>query len=506
MKKKNVIKPALCLAFAMLLASCTAGPDYVRPSVNVPVKFKEAKGKTVMGEQQSRDWKAAHPQDDIIRGEWWEIFHDTRLNELEARLNISNQTILNAYQNYKQARALVDEARSAYFPTLAGSLGFTRQSQNTSSSSVTSALTSAGSVTGSRTSGSSSSITDSYSWLLNASWEPDIWGSVRRGVEANSAGAQASAALLASTRLSAQASLAQFYFELRGLDTDQKLLDDTVVEYRKILAFARNRYKAGVDARSDIIQAQSQLESAQAAAVNNGVLRAQYEHAIAVLIGVPPAEFSLTPYPLKATPPPIPIEVPSGLLERRPDIAQAERLMAQANAQIGVAVAAYYPALTLTGNASTVTKKLFSVPAVNWALGAELAETIFDGGLRNATVKAAEAAYCASAAAYRQTVLAAFQDVEDNLAAARILARQSVYQNQAARSARQALDLIVNQYKAGTVDYSSVLTAQITAYTAEKSAADLVYLRMTTAVGLIKALGGGWNAASIKYAGSDRIA
>jgi NodT family efflux transporter outer membrane factor (OMF) lipoprotein len=496
MKKRDMVNKTLLLSFILFLNSCAVGPDYVRPRVNVPAKFKEAKGKTVIGEKKLKNWKMAQPRDDFNRGQWWTIFHDAKLNELEYRLIISNQTIQTAYQNYKQARALVDEARAAFFPTLAGSLSFSRQKQGTSSASVNSALTSVGAVTsaGSTSSSSSSSIHDSYTWLLNASWEPDIWGSARRNVEANNANAQASAALLAATRLSAQASLAQFYFELRGLDTDQQLLNGTVKEYRKILQYAKNRYNSGVDARANVIQAQAQLETAQAAAINNGVLRAQYEHAIAVLIGLPPAEFSLAYHPLTATPPPIPVEVPCELLERRPDIAQAERLMAAANAQIGVAVAAYYPVMTLTGTASTVTKKLFSVPALNWTLGAQLAETLFDGGLRNATVKAAEAAYCASAATYRQTVLTAFQDVEDNLAALRILAKQSVYQNQAAANAKKALDLIVNQYKSGTVDYSSVLTAQITAYTAEKMAADLIYLRMTTAVGLIKALGGGWDA------------
>jgi len=332
---------------------------------------------------------------------------------------------------------------------------------------------------------------------VNASWEPDIWGSVRRNVEATTASAQASAALLAATRLSAQASLAQYYFELRGLDTDQKLLDDTVQEYKKILRYAKNRYASGVDSEADILQAKGQLENAQASAINNGVLRAQYEHAIAVLIGVPPAEFSLAPHPLRATPPPIPIEVPSELLERRPDIAQAERLAAEANAQIGVAVAAYYPTLSLTGSASTMAKKLFSVPSLSWTLGSQLADTIFDGGLRSATVKAAQAAYCANAASYRQIVLAAFQDVEDNLAALRILAKQSSYQNQAAVDAKKSLQLTLNQYRAGTVDYNSVLLAQVSAFSAEKTAADLIYLRMTTAVGLIKALGGGWNAQSL---------
>ncbi len=481
------------------LTSCAVGPNYVRPSVNVPHQFKEAKGKHVMGRVAFKHWKRAEPRDDFNRGEWWKIFHDAKLNALESQLNRSNQTIANAYQNYRQARAIVDEARAAFLPTLAGSVNFTRQNQNSGSSfaSGSNFLVTGGSTS---SSGISSRITDNYTWLLNASWEPDIWGSVRRTVEAASAAAQASAALYASTRLSAQASLAQYYFELRGLDTDQALLNRTVKDYKQVLKLTEHQYASGVASRADIVQAQSLLETAEATAINNGVLRSQYEHAIAVLIGLPPAEFSMGPYPLRATPPPIPLEVPSELLERRPDIAQAERLVAQANAQIGVAEAAYFPALTLSGTASTIAKKLFAVPFLNWSLSAQLAETLFDGGLRDATIKAAWAGYCANVASYRQIVLAAFQDVEDNLAASRILAHQAVVQNQAAASAREALKLVINQYKSGTVAYSSVLTAQINAYAAQKTADDLTYLRMTTAVALIKALGGGWDASAICYA------
>jgi len=494
--EKILIFPAIFL----LLSACAVGPDYVRPSVDVPDRFKEAKGKAVMGSEKNKNpqkhavkptgqWKEAAPEDACNRGEWWKIFNDAKLNMLEAHLDISNQTIKNAYENWQQARALVDEARAAFWPTLTGSLGFTRQSQG--SGFASSGTSTSGTTTGTTT--SSSSVSNSYQWMLNASWEPDIWGSVRRTVEAAAAGAQASDALLALTQLSAQASLAQYYFELRGLDSDQKLLDDTVKKYRKILTYTKNRYAEGVDQQTDIIQAKSQLETALAAAINNQVLRSQYEHAIAVLTGVPPAEFSMAANPLTAVPPPIPLEVPSVLLERRPDIAQAERLMAQANAQIGVAVAAWFPTLTLSGLASTTTQKLFSVPELTWSLGAQLAETLLDGGLRSATVRAAESGYRASVANYRQTVLAAFQNVEDNLAALRILAKQAVYQNRAALDAKHALQLTINQYRAGTVDYSSVLTAQITSFTAEKTARDLQYLRMTTAVGLIKALGGGWD-------------
>ncbi len=510
-KKNNFLsmtKSTLPLICLLSLASCAVGPDYVRPRVNVPSQFKEAKGKHVMGAERTKNWKMAQPRDDFYRGEWWRIFHDEKLNALEFQLNTSNQSIINAYQNYRQARAIVDEARASYLPTLTGSVDFTRQNQNTSSSGGGSSFTASnGSVisTGSSGASTTSRINDSYDWIASASWEPDIWGAVRRTVEADSAAAQASAALLAVTRLSSQASLAQFYFELRGVDVDQKLLSDTVIAYKRSLKITEYKYASGVAARGDVVQAQSQLETAQAAAINNGVLRAQYEHAIAVLIGLPPAEFSLPPSPRKISPPPIPLEVPSVLLERRPDIAQAERLVAQANAQIGVAVSAYYPSLTLSGTASTISKKLFNVPFLNWALSAQLADTLFDAGLRSATVKAAEAAYCANVASYRQTVLAAFQDVEDNLASLRIYAKQAVAQNKAAASARKAVEIVLNEYKSGTVDYTSVITAQNSAYAAEKSAADLTYLRMTAAVALIKALGGGWDASAICYAAIERV-
>jgi NodT family efflux transporter outer membrane factor (OMF) lipoprotein len=494
----------ITIASFLCLTSCTVGPNYVRPSVNIPAQFKEAKGKPVMGAAHSRMWKRAEPRDDFYRGEWWKIFHDQKLNELELELNRFNQTIVNAYQNYRQARALVDEARAAFLPTLAGSLDFTRQNTNSSSSFSSGSDFLVANGGGGKSSGVTSRISDNYTWSLNASWEPDIWGSVRRNVEAVSSAAQASAALLAATRLSEQASLAQFYFELRGLDADQALLNRTVKDYKQALTLTKNQYAAGVAARADVVQAQSQLETAQASAINNGVLRAQYEHAIAVLIGVPPAEFSLAPHPLLAGPPPIPLDIPSTLLERRPDVAQAERTVSQANAQIGVAYAAYFPALTLSGTASTIARKLFAVPFLNWSLSTELADTLFDGGLRDAAVKAAWATYCAEVAAYRQTVLAAFQDVEDNLASLRILANQAVVQNQAAASAREAERLVINQYKSGTVAYSNVITAQVSAYTAEKAAVDLNYLRMISAVGLIKALGGGWDASSICYAATNR--
>jgi len=472
--------------------------------------FKEAKGKSVVGGKQRRDWKMAEPRDQMERGEWWTMFHDPELNILEERLNHCNQTIKTALANYMQARAIVDEARAAFMPTFSANASATRErtvngSGSFSSSSQT-GTTSAGTANigrGSSSSGTTTHVSTQHSLIFTASWEPDIWGLVRRQVEASASAAQASAALLAATRLSAQSSLAQYYFELRGTEANQKLLNNTVAAYKKTLKLTENQYKSGVASRADIVQAQAQLEAAQALAINNGVLRAQYEHAIAVLIGLPPAVFTLPPSPLKAAPPPIPVELPSELLERRPDIAQAERLMQQANAQIGVAVAAYFPTLTLTGNASdsgTGLAHWFSLPMMAWSYGPQLSQLIYDGGLRNAQVRAAKAGYSASVASYRQVVLTAFQNVEDNLASLRILSNEMVVQNKAVASARQALKLVINQYKAGIVAYSSVITAQITAYTAEQNAVNINYQRMVAAVGLITALGGGWDESSIKCA------
>lgn len=482
----------------LTITACTVGPDYHRPWSCVPSHYKEAKGKPVIG-KPSKYWKIAEPRDAIDRGKWWEIFKDPKLNELEAMLNNNNQSIATAAANFRQACELANEARASYFPTVSASALVTRQKGSGGTSTFITNTPGGGATTGSATSGSLGfNIFTTHQYILNAIWEPDIWGLVRRTVEGAESGAQASAALLASTRLSSQASLAQFYFELRALDTDQKILNDTVAAYKKSLRLTLNQYKQGVAARSDVVQAQSQLETAQTQAIANRVNRATFEHAIAVLTGIPPACFSLPPNPLRHPPPPIPLEVPCALLERRPDVAQAERLMAQANAQIGVSVAAYYPTLTLSGIASVFARGgILTIPKLAWSYGPQLAETIYDAGLRAATVRAAEAGYDSTVASYRQTVLAAFQEVEDNLSSLRILAQEAIAANKAAASARHALTIVTNQYKAGTVAYTSVIVAQNAAYTAEKTAADITGLRMTAAIGLIKALGGGWDACCI---------
>lgn len=475
----------LTLALNSLLSACAIGPNYKRPPVISSDKFKEA----------HKGWKVAKPKDDCDRGKWWKIYKDAKLNSLEEQLNTSNQTVATALANYCQAIALVAEARAALFPTLTANIGVNRQQQEPLAAS-----------SGSNTSGlggnfGSSTPVNNESYIFTATWEPDLWGGIRRSVAASRDSAQASKAQLAATQLSAQASLAQFYFELRGLDKDQQLLDDTVVAYKKALQLTRNQYASGVAAEADIVQAQSLLESAQALAINNGVNRAVYEHAIAVLIGQPPANFSIQPKIVNILPPQTPLIVPAELLERRPDIAQAERTLAQANEQIGVTMAAIFPTPTLTASGDALARgsiaQWVSMPALGWTVAGQLLGTLFDGGLRSATVSAARANYNANLGTYRQTVLAAFQDVEDNLATLRILKAQSIPQNKAAESAKLALKLVVNQYKAGVVPYSSVITAEIAAFSAEKTAYDLTYLRMNASVGLVKALGGGWKTADI---------
>ncbi|RDU98523.1 efflux transporter outer membrane subunit [Trinickia dinghuensis] len=469
-----------CATAAAALSGCAVGPDYHRPSTPSAASYKE----TPAG------WKVAEPADHADRGDWWSIYHDARLSALMDQLDTSNQTIAQYEAAYRQARALVAEARAAYFPTLGLTASASRAGQQFSSRSGS--LGSAGS--------GSSGISNSFSAGLDASWEPDLWGKVSRTVSAQKAGQQGAAADLANARLSAQATLAQTYFQLRALDATQKLLDDTVSAYTQALKLTQNQYGQGVVARSDVIQAQTQLQSAQAAAIDNGVTRAQDEHAIAVLVGQSASTFSIPPIPLAAEPPSVPVGVPSALLERRPDIAAAERKTAAANEQIGVAIAAYFPTLTLSaqgGYQNSVLSKLFTLPSRFWSVGPQLAATLFDAGLRHAQTEAARAAYDQQVAVYRQTVLGAFQEVEDDLASQRILAQEIVVQRQAVDSAKQALAIVTNEYKAGTVAYVSVLTAQTTAFSAEQKLASLAGQRMVSSVGLVKALGGGWNIAQM---------
>ncbi|WP_034293800.1 efflux transporter outer membrane subunit [Herbaspirillum sp. RV1423] len=469
----------ILLPLVTVLAACSVGPDYVRPeTAPVPVAFKEMK-----------DWKPAQPNELAMNGKWWEMFGDPQLNALVEQIDISNQNLAQSEANFRKAMALVQGARADYSPTLSASASRTRSRSSTNGSNGT-------------------AVRDNYSFSLNADWEVDVWGRVRRNVESNEASAQASAADLAATRLSAQAQLAQNYLQLRVLDAQQQLLEDTVVAYQRSYQLTQNQYAAGVAAKSDVIQAQTQLKTAQAQALDNSVQRAQLEHAIALLVGQPASTFSIQPSPLAAGAPPIPRALPSTLLERRPDVAGAERRVAAANAQIGVAQAAYYPTLSLSASGGFQTSNglsnWFTLPSRVWSLGPQLGQLIFDGGARRSVTDQAIATYDGVAAAYKQTVLTAFQEVEDNLAALRILEQEAAVQDEALQSARQAVTLVTNQYKAGTVSYVSVITAQATALASERTALDILNRRMAASVLLTKALGGGWSEQNI--ADLDRLA
>lgn len=472
--KRGRFAPAVATAMLMLLSACmVVGPDYLRPTVITPDAYKEIDG-----------WRLAQPKDDVIRGPWWEIFGDPQLNALEAQVSISNQNVAVAEAQYRQAQALVREARAAYFPTATIGIGANRSSAST---------TTAGSA------GPRTTVSD-FSLALDVSWELDVWGRIRRTVESNQAGAQASAGDLENARLSFQAALAQDYFLLRELDAQKQLLTATVAAFQKSLDLTKGLYTQGVASRADVLQAETQLKTTQAQLINVGVQRAQLEHAIAVLIGKPPSDFSVPATPLAGTPPEIPVGMPSELLERRPDIAGAERRVAAANAQIGVAEAAFYPTVTLNGSLgleSSSLGKLFTAASRFWSVGASISQTVFDGGLRRAQSDFARAAYDATVATYRQTVLTAFQGVEDNLAALRILEEEAQVQGEAVKAAQQSVTLTTNQYKAGTVSYLNVITAQTIALTNETTAVQILGQRMTAAVLLVQALGGGWNASNL---------
>jgi len=463
-----------------LLGACSVGPDYVRPNAATPVAYKE--------------WKVAEPKDAVRRGEWWKVYGDPVLNDLMAQVNVSNQTLKQAEASYREAHALVAAARAEYFPTVALDPSVTRSRRGQNGSAF---VSSTGAVVGGTGTGS---VSNQYALPLDMSWEVDVWGKVRRTVESSVATAQASAAELEATRLSLLAELATDYFQLRVLDDQQRLLDDTVVAYQKSLDLTENQYKVGVAARSDVVQAETQLKSTQAQAIDNGVQRAELEHAIAVLIGKPPAAFSIASAKIKFTIPVIPPGMPSALLERRPDIAQAERQMAASNAQIGVAKSAYYPSLTLSGSAgyqSTTFSNLISAPNFFWSVGPALAETLFDAGARSAQVEEARAAYDASVANYREVVLAGFQEVEDNLAALRILEQEAQVQDEAVKAAEESVHIALNQYKSGTVSYLNVVTAQTAALSNERTALTVLSNRLTANVTMIKALGGSWDTSQL---------
>jgi NodT family efflux transporter outer membrane factor (OMF) lipoprotein len=478
-----IVRGLLYACACALLSACAVGPNYHRPKITPVTSFKE------LG-----DWKPSEPADALTRGPWWEIFHDDVLNELEAQVEVSNENIKAAAAAYEQSLALLSQARAGYWPTVSASASRLRTVTGSSGGGVgpVGGTSSFGTVFG------RPQTTNSVG--IRGDWTIDVWGQIRRNVESSRASAQASQASLASAKLSEQAALATAYFELRTQDQLNIILNDIVAAQQASLKITENRYKVGVAARADVVTAQTQLLTSQSEQINAQIPRATLEHAIAVLIGKEPAAFSEPPAPIRSDVPTVPPGVPSELLERRPDVAQAERQMAAANAQIGVAETAFFPTLTLTGSddyTGNTLSRLIRASNRVWSIGPELAATIFDGGLRHAEVRQAKAAYQESVDTYRQTVLTGFQNVEDELVTLRVLEKQSTVENDAVKAAREAETLTLNQYKAGTVPYSSVISAQTVRLNAEQTALNVLSSRLTASVALIQDLGGGWDASQL---------
>ena len=470
-------RTCLC-AMLCALAGCLVGPRYHQPAATLepppgsykeaPVHFKDGVG-----------WQAASPSDAMLRGEWWKVFKDPELNALEEQLNINNQNIKQSFENFMVARAIADQAVSQMWPTLTAN-GSALRSATGAATPMTAIMTS-----------------------LNLSWEPDFWGRIRNTIRAAQYNAQLSAADLENERLTEQTALAVFFFEIRGQDSLEKLFADTIAADKAALEYNRVQYKTGITGEISVVQAQNTLENAQATATNLGVLRAQYENAIAMLVGKPASSFSIPVRVLNTEPPPIPVGMPSQLIERRPDISAAERAMAAANAQIGVAYSAYFPSVTLGGDGGykgTKFGNLFSAKSRFWSVGPAVSEEIIDGGLRNATVHQYVATYNATLANYRQTVLTGFQQVENYLAQVRILARQLIQQQAAEKSARRYLDLEMNRYRTGLDPYLDVTIAQTTLLADQQAVINVRIQEMTGAVQLIEALGGGWDRSQLPSA------
>jgi NodT family efflux transporter outer membrane factor (OMF) lipoprotein len=456
-------------AIATLLSGCAAGPNYHRPDAPVPPQFKEAQG-----------WEPSRPADDIDRGAWWSVFHDATLDRLEQQVAKSNQTVKQYEAAYRQASQVTAAARATLFPTA-----------GVAATTTTSHTPGAQTTTGTSSTGTVATV------ALEASWVPDLWGKVRRTVESDRALAQADNADLANARLAAQAALAQDYFQARVLDEQAGLYRTQVKQYQEFLTITTNQVRFGTQAQSAVLSAQTQLYAAQAALINVGVQRAAMEHAIAVLMGEAPAQFSLASATLSRDVPQVPISVPSTLLERRPDIAAAERRMASANALIGVATSSYFPTVTLSGEYGTTANNLGSLfgAATNlWSLGTSAVETLLDFGARKAQVRGARAAYDEAVATYRQTVLTGMQGVEDELAAVHIYAQENEVLLKTEKSAHEAVQLDLNEYKQGTVDYTTVITAQATELTASQNVLTVLQERLQANVLLIEDLGGGWSA------------
>jgi NodT family efflux transporter outer membrane factor (OMF) lipoprotein len=485
-------RATICIAVTLcLLPGCVVGPKYHRASVDTPVAFKEL---TPPDFQNTDGWKVAQPKDDTLRGKWWEIFNDPQLNALEEKVNVSNQSIASAAASFLAARAMVKEARSQLFPTVTTNPSITVQRPSATTSSAGSS-----SGTGTGSSSSPGTFTD-YTLPFDATWQPDLFGRIRNTVRSAAYGAQASAADLENTRLTIQGEVASDYFQLRGQDSLKALLDSTVIAYQQTLDLTRALYDTGIDSDEAVAEAETQLEATRAQDEALAIQRAQFEHALAMLTGQPASTFSLPVQALKSSPPAIPFGVPSQLLERRPDIAAAERLVAQANAQIGIARAAYFPTVTLSAAAgleSTSFAQWFTWPSRFFSIGPAAAETLFDAGLRRATVLQYRAQYDETVANYRQAVLTAFQQVEDNLASLRVLSVEIQHQDAAVKSAERNLVLATDRYKLGLDPYLNVLTAQTSLLSNQEAAVNLRIQQMTASGGLIEALGGGWNASQL---------
>ena len=468
---------ALSAALAILAAGCAVGPKYQRPVVQAPPAFKESPPDSY---KEANGWKIAQPADALLREDWWTLFGDPVLNRLESQVDISNLNLKAAGARFEQARALVRVNQSQRYPTV------------TVGAEATANRYSANYVFGTN---KTTSNFGHFALPFDVSYEADAWGRIRHNIEAARTEAQATAADLETLRLSYHGELALDYFELRSADAEQKLLDDTVTAYQKAYELTRNRFEGGAAAGAEVAQAQTQLESTRTEDADVAVRRAQYEHAIAVLIGKSPAEFVLESQPLNSEPPMIPVGVPSQLLERRPDIASAERRVAEANAQIGVARAAFFPTLLLGATAGLEGESItdwLNWPSRFWAVGPSVVQTIFDGGRRRATQQSAQFNYDALVATYRQSALDAFQQVEDNLAALRILEHEAATQREAVNAAERSLQLSTNRYTGGLVTYLEVVTAQSAALANERTAVDILRRRMDATVLLVKALGGGW--------------
>jgi len=480
LRLKSALWPAITM---LLLTGCMVGPKYHPPAPSAtatapPNAYKESPTQF----QDTEGWKVAQPQDAMLHGKWWEIYNDPELNALEDKLNIDNQNIKQFFENFMTARTLIAEAHSQLYPTVGVSLSYSAAQSSSNLTNSPNANT-----------GRVSSI---GSLPFDVSWAPDLWGRVRNTIHEQQYNAQLSEADLENEKLTEQASLAAFFFEIRGQDALQQLLNDTVEADKKAVELARARYETGVDQRLSLVEAEATLQAVQSQAINLGVARAQFEHAIAVLVGANPSQFSIPVKPLLTDAPVIPLGMPSALLERRPDIAAAERRVAAANAQIGIAYAAYYPTLNLSasyGYQSTNFNHFFNFPSRFWSVGPSLSETIYDGGLRRATVNQFITTYNADVATYRQTVLTAFQQVEDNLAAVRLLSQQILKQQLAVTSSEEALNLEIARYQTGVDPYLNVVTLQTTLLSNQETLASLHVQEMTASVTLIEALGGGWD-------------